>query len=108
MLFSRYEQRPMAIGAQRTSFLRVRLLEVGVAPALAFLVRHVPVACRCSGELGSTSRTERFRRGARLLSLVTEEVAEGGKLPAIAPVVPTPRFWTSANNSNLLVQSRGL
>lgn len=81
-----------------------KLSKVGVAPDLAFLMCHVPVSCRRSGEFGSATRAVRFRGAARLLPLMAEEVAESGELPAVTSMVPASRLWASANNSNIFIR----
>lgn len=55
---------------------------------LALLVQQVAVPRRGPGELGAAVGAGRLGRLARLLPLVPEEVAEGGELPAVAPVLP--------------------
>lgn len=44
--------------------------------------------------------TVRLGRSTRLLSLVSQEVAEGGELPPIAPVLPTLRLWSLVEHSD--------
>jgi len=50
-------------------------------------MQQVSIACCFPCELSSASVTDRFGRGARLLSLVAEKIATGGKLSAVAAMI---------------------
>lgn len=73
---------------------------IGVSPLFAFLMGHVPVPRGSSCELCPAFRTRGLAGDARFLSLMPKEVAEGGKLSAIAAVIPTLRLWPRVDDSH--------
>lgn len=60
----------------------------------------MPVARRRPRKLGAAFRTVRFGRRAGLLALVTEQVAEGGELAAVAAMLPALRFGSLVEHAN--------
>ena len=76
---------------------------LGGAPRLALLVGHVAVAGGGARELGAAARAVRLGRGAGLLALMPQEVAEGGELPAVAAVVPALRLGSRSEHAHLVL-----
>lgn len=68
---------------------------------LAFIVREVAVPCRRSSELGPAVWTHCLGCLARFLALVSEQIAEGGKLSTVAPVLPALRFRPALHDSHM-------
>lgn len=78
------------------------LVHLGCASPLALVMCHMTISRSSSREFGATSGTGGFGCRAGFLSLVSKEVAEGGKLPAVTPVVPALWFGSLVEHSYAL------
>jgi hypothetical protein len=87
---------------QRRSTLNLR-----VASLLALVVQQMTVSCSGPGELSSAVGARRLGGLARLLSLVPQQVAEGGELAAIAAVLPAPGLGAALDDANVAALGRG-
>lgn len=59
---------------------------------LALVMRNMPIHGRLARKHSAAARTRRFRRRARLLALVPQQVAVGGEEPAIAAMIMAARL----------------
>jgi hypothetical protein len=75
-------------------FLALSVARLRRTPWFAFVVRHVSISCRRTRKFCPASGAIAFRGCSRLLSLMSKKVAEGRKLSAITPVLPTLRLWS--------------
>lgn len=53
---------------------------------------EVSVTCRFASEYGAAAMTHRLGRGARLLTLMPQKIAEGREFAPVAAMVPAPRL----------------
>lgn len=74
------------------------LLSVTTA-AFALATPEMAIPCRRPRKFRPTVWTDSFHCAAALLALVAEEIAEGRKLPTIAPVVETLGFGPCCQDS---------
>ena len=69
-------------------------------------MQKVSVASSRPGEFGAAVGAGGLGRLAGLLALVTEQVAEGGELAAVAAVFPAARLGTALDNADVAALGR--
>lgn len=80
------------------------LLRRHVSPTpFALPLGDMDIACGGASENRTAAGALGFGDNAGLFSLVTEEVAECGKLASVAPVIPTLRLWSETYHADLLL-----